>query len=333
MSSPATAITQRAPESSEAAAAMSTSLAQGSNDSKIVKVGRFSLSFDQGELAKKLLLDSDDYLHRMTNAERAIRMSSKRTDISEEEFRNYVVTHVVDWKDVEITRLIGDFQRIDALAKDLFIKLPDPIHMVKTTGQEDIREAAAYCRGNTIVLNQGTVFRGPFRTLIHELFHIQSQFDSVKRKELYALIGFTECNEVGLPPELAAERLTNPDAPKLNARIHVTVKDKEYDVIPVLLYNASRGWSFFDRLYIKMMVVENIGTQEKEEWKYQETEGKALIFDPKECDNFNSQVGNNTRYNFHPDEVLADNFRFMLLNESVPTPSLTAGIKTLFLKA
>jgi hypothetical protein len=117
------------------------------------------------------------------------------------------------------------------LFQGLFIKLPEPIHLIKTTGREDVPGADAYCRKNTIVLYKSLVFGFNFEVgwefsgiLIHELFHIQSQNDPVKRKQLYALIGFRECNEVTLPEEFLANRITNPDAPKLNALITVTVK-------------------------------------------------------------------------------------------------------------
>jgi hypothetical protein len=309
-----------------------------------INIGRFTLLFDEGESAKQLLLESDDYLQRMSNRERATRMQAYvpysnsgigaemilREDVTEEEFRSYVVKQIRPWKEHEMQKVCSVFEKIHALAKGLIIHLPEIVHLVKTNGFEEIREADAYCRSHTIVLKQATVNKELLSILIHELFHIQSQVDPVKRKELYALVGFTECNEVALPSELATMRLTNPDAPKLNVRMTVTIGEEKVAIVPVLLYDENRGDSFLKRLYIQLLAIENVGSEEKEEWKYREEGGLAKIIDPNECKDFHSQNGNNTKYNFHPDEILADNFVFMLLNRNVPNPRLLDDIRTLF---
>jgi hypothetical protein len=67
----------------------------GHSDSVIVKVGGFLLSFDAGQVAQDILLNGDDDLQRMTNLDRGVRMRSRRTDISNEEFRTYMFDHVI----------------------------------------------------------------------------------------------------------------------------------------------------------------------------------------------------------------------------------------------
>lgn len=276
----------------------------------------------------------------MTYLDRSVRMRSRRDDISEEEFRAYIVKHIVEWEEEDIPTLVNYFEIIDKLFDKFFIKFPNPIHMIQTTGKEDVPDAHAYCRKNTIVLDEDSVLDtffnpdGLLDLLIHELFHIQSQNDSEKRKKLYELIGFRECNEIMIPPELRSKRLTNPDAPKLNARINVTINGEKHDVVLVLLYNDRRcGRSFFSKMYVKMLAITNVGSSENEEWKYIEKDGQAVTFKLSDCSDFESQVGTNTSYNIHPEEILAENFRFMVTEASVPMPQITDGIRTIFLKA
>jgi hypothetical protein len=312
--------------------------------SEKVQIGRFFLSFDTGKIAQYILIKSDDYLKRMTYLDRAVRMRSKRTDISKEEFRIYLIQHVLKWEEAEVSALTYYFERIDALCQDFFIKLPDTIHLIKTTGKEDVPGARGYCRKNTIVLDQdkvreavkesGTNQSNFYGFLLHELFHIQSQNDPEKRKEFYELLGFKECNEIPLPPEFLGQRLTNPDAPKLNVRINVTVNGQKQDVVPVLLYDAKRGDRFAARQYVTLLAIKNVGTEECEEWKYIEREenGHAVVFNPTDCTDFDSQVGTNTSYRIHPEEILAENFKLMMVGASVPMPQITDRIKQIFLK-
>jgi hypothetical protein len=297
--------------------------------SKTYNLGLFTLSFDEDKIAEDLLLNSDDYLVRMTPNERAIRMLSSRTDITLQEFQKHVVEQIKKWSDDEIKKVLDDFTKIIKLLLPYKIVYPKILHLVKTSGEEDIREAGAYCRRDTIVLPQKTIDRGSYNTLLHEMYHVQSQCDHHKRKLLYNIVGFEEVNEIKLPPELEKERLTIPDAPKINTVIRLTLKENNSKIYatPVLLYNAERGEGFFNRLYIKLLVIEK-----KEEWCYVTKNDGAIIIDINDCTDFDSQVGSNTRYNFHPEEILADNFRFMLAGIQVKTPKIIEEMKNIFSK-
>ena len=71
---------------------------------------------------------------------------------------------------------------------------PDEIKLILTTGKEE--GLAAYCRKTAIILTEEKV-KWPYRDLEylinHELFHIYSYHNPVKRWELYEFLGFHRC--------------------------------------------------------------------------------------------------------------------------------------------
>lgn len=55
---------------------------------------------------------------------------------------------------------------------------------------------------------------------------------------------------------------------------------------------------------------------------------KPVIYSPKEVTRFFEQVGKNTKYIIHPEEILAENFAFAVLNKSgLPNPEIVNQIK------
>jgi hypothetical protein len=98
---------------------------------------------------------------------------------------------------------------------------PAEVLFLKTTGREEGR--AAYCRGAAVVLPETELAdAGKLRdTVFHELFHVYSSHHPELRRELYEVVGFEVCPEIELPPALAKRRLTNPDAPRMDAFIRL----------------------------------------------------------------------------------------------------------------
>ncbi len=52
-------------------------------------------------------------------------------------------------------------------------------------------------------------------------------------------------------------------------------------------------------------------------------DGEPLVLDPKNTPAFHDQIGKNTSYNFHPDEILAENFVHLVMqSKELPTPKI-----------
>lgn len=263
----------------------------------------------------------DDYIRQMSPFDRQVRLKTDRA-VSEDELIDFISQHVRPWSGEEIAKLLP---RLTALAKKLKpwkLALPPVVLLVKTDGREE--GGAAYCRGAAIVLPQNMVdgkIEQLDRVLAHEVFHVLSNQNPTLRDELYQIIGFKPCNEVALPPSLAARKITNPDAPVNNHYITVTQGGRQIDLLPILLsksehYDVARNESLFRYLSFKLMQLANDNGIRRPALQ----DGKPVLYDPPSVPGFGEQIGRNTTYIIHPEEVLADNFVF-LVNGRIDLPT------------
>jgi len=146
-----------------------------------------NIHFIQGDEAKDIILNSDNYLNKMNSFDRAVRMNSDRNDISVEEFGKYATEHILEWLDEEkeiVNNFINEISEFLTIHKFKGI-FPNPVKIIKTDGLEDIRECAGYCRKNTIVITESAIDMERISFWVHELFHIFSQNNPELRDQLY----------------------------------------------------------------------------------------------------------------------------------------------------
>ncbi len=269
----------------------------------------------------------DDYIRQMSPIDRQIRLQTDR-NVSEAEFAAFAASHVRPWQPEEIemlTPLVSSLQKKLAAWK---LTLPPVVLLVKTTGREE--SGAAYCRGNAIVLSQNMINGGQGtleKVLPHEVFHILSSHNPALREALYQIIGFRACNEVLLPEGWRERKITNPDAPVNNHYITVNLAERSgAELMPVLLskferYDAARGGTLFSYLDFKLLLLENDGDQRRAAI----VDGKPVLLEPGSVPGFLDQVGRNTTYLIHPEEILADNFVFLINGRiNLATPRVVA---------
>ncbi len=264
----------------------------------------------------------DDYIKRLSPFDRQVRRRTDR-DVSEDELLAFVAGHVVPWTDADVKKLTALIEDLARKAAPWNLKLPRVVLLVKTTGREE--GGAAYCRGSAIVLPRNLVGGDSARLakyLSHELFHVLSSHNPKLRDALYATIGFQPSNEVQLPEPLRARKITNPDAPVIKHYITVTQDGRQMELVPVLYsnkprYDAAGGASLFAYLTFKLMQVEKAGPR----WRPVLVDGNPVLLDPDDVPGYHEQIGRNTRYIIHPEEILADNFVFLLDGRiDLPTP-------------
>ena len=72
------------------------------------------------------------------------------------------------------------------------------------------------------------------------------------------------------------------------------------------------------------MAVELVGKR----WQPVLSDGQPQLLDPKTTTSFHEQIGKNTRYIIHPDEILADNF-VHLVNQTkdLASPEIVAAMR------
>jgi len=290
--------------------------------------GETVVRFASVEEGAAVLAQRDDYIRNLSPFDRQVRPRTDR-DVSEQEFVAFLAGHARPWTEAEIARFTPMLADLGAKLAPWKLKLPPVILLVKTSGQEE--GGAAYCRGAAIVLPQ-TMIDNPRNNLAkilpHEVFHVLSNQNPALRQALYATIGFHPCNEVRLPEPWAARKITNPDAPRNDCYLVADWQGRPMEWMPVLVsksprYDAARGGSLFAYLDFKLLqLVDDNGTR-----RPALVNGAPVLVEPDSVPGYAAQIGANTKYIIHPEEVLADNFVFLLDGRiDLPTPRIVEGM-------
>ncbi len=295
-----------------------------------------TLHFASASEGKTVLSAKDDFVRRLSQFDRSARMKTDRP-VSEEEFLAFAGKDAVDWSQREVQNLEGIAAKIQSRLGDLSLSFPETILFIKSNGSEE--GGAAYTRGSAIVLPESELAKNSAeleRIVCHELFHIWSRSHPQTREQLYQMIGFSSCPEIELPPELDSRRITNPDAPRNDHFIRLSIEGRDRLAVPILLstaatYDVSRGGVFFDYLELKFLVVEK--TNDTAQIAPVLENGAPKLVGLQATSGFFEQVGRNTQYIIHPEEILADNFALLILGgASVPSPEILQKMRTILQK-
>jgi len=200
-------------------------------------------------------------------------------------------------------------------------------------GTEGEAEANGYTVDDVIVINAAHVAHmatgpedGAIRFLLHETFHVISRTRPEIRKRAYAVIGFREVKKVKLSEALEARRLTNPDGLAADVVIDVTGTDgRTVPAVPVI-WSREPGWSpavgnkFFAYLEFGLFALKPVGSEG--EFETVGEPGKLPPpLPPRSTKGFFEQIGRNTNYIIHPDEILADNFVLSVIGSGPGAPA------------
>jgi hypothetical protein len=246
-------------------------------------------------------------------------------------WKDFVAGHVQPWEETHIRPVSESLVRLSKRLAGYKLPLPKEILLIRTTGKEEGN--AAYTRAAAIVLPDKVIAYPPTqldRLLAHELFHVISRHDGALRQRLYRIVGFEVCDPIDLPPSLAPRKITNPDAPLIDCTIELAAADgKVYTAAPVLYanakqYDAARGGSFFQYLTFRLMVVE----RKDQRWQPKLFEGEPIVIDAKKEPAYFEKIGKNTNYVIHPDEILADNFVHLVMEDrDLMTPRIVEQMR------
>ena len=290
--------------------------------------------FASAEEGASWVAAKDSHIRSLSRFDLQSRLETDR-EVSLDDFLKFASEQVRPWSAEDIERIKPVIESIRARLEPLKPVLPAKVFLVHTTGR--VEANAAYCRGDAIVLPTKMArlpARRLERLLIHELFHIISRQHLPRRQRLYAIIGFQPCTEIAMPASLADRKITNPDAPTIDYFIEVAVDGKTFKTAPVLYasvdnYDPERGGSFFRYLVFRLLAVEQVAG----EWRAVEREGRPLLIDPKTLASYYDQIGRNTNYIIHPDEILADNFvHLMMKDEKLASPRIIEEMRKVLLR-
>ncbi len=269
------------------------------------------------EHGRALLRARDSFVENQSRFDRQARLNLRATvaHVDERTYLEYVGAQVVAWQPTEIDRLRAIVEAMGGLLERFTFDLPSPIHLVKTTGQEE--GYAAYTRRRDVIvlpanmvasLEAPASFGDPLHpggsttylqnVILHECFHLFSKNNPVRRRELYELIGYhTTAEEIVLPdvgwpapdsPDSMADlKITNPDTPTLDAYItmrlptEVTGGDPaDKHLLPVLLASGPYdGGLFFEYLQVNFMSIVDTGAGGEPTWTPElDDDGRPIMF-------------------------------------------------------
>lgn len=290
-------------------------------------LGGCQVRFATAQQAREHLLEADAFTRALSQFDLDSR--TKQRGATRGDYRKMLAEQPRDWPADVRARYRPILQRVAERLRPWQLPLPRELWLIRTTGVEEAN--AAYCRRNAIVLPVKFDSAAEPRLeqlLLHELFHVLSNQNPALRKQLYALIGFIPCDPIALPADWAQRRITNPDGPEMNYRIRLKVDERPVDAVPVLVASVARfdpeqGGEFFRYLQFRLLAVEQVEGR----WQPAVDAAGQLRWIETSNASFHAQIGENTKYIIHPDEVLADNFAFLALGrKDLKTPQLLARL-------
>jgi len=285
------------------------------------------IEFASIERAREVLGARDDFVARLSPFDRSARLKSAG-EVSEDEYLAFARAAGREWSNDERARLTNAFAAIKPKLAELLPELDAPILLIKTSGEEE--GGAGYTRASSVMLPQALADESDLqRLLAHEIFHVVSRNHPDLKRELYEAIGFEACGEVALPPALAARKMTNPDAPVNEHCIKVQVDGSEAWGMPILLsrqasYDPAAGQPFFGYLTLSMLLVERTGSATRP----LERDGAPVLVPFNRVQGMAAQIGRNTNYVIHAEEILASNFELLVQGRTdVASPEVLDRIR------
>jgi hypothetical protein len=275
--------------------------------------------------ARAVLGAHDDYVRATAPLERSVLL---RTDepVDAARLAAAMAAAALDWNDEERRALAAVLPRLERFLAPMRWKAPRQILLVKAS--DALMDGFPHTRGAAIILPE-SMLREAMKepalmdyVLSHEAFHVLSRADPELREELYRAIGFRACGAMELPAALAELRLTNPDAPESRHPITLRRGSERIEALAFVHFpseNVDRRKGFMSQIRTSWLPVDR-------------QDGRCTARDERltldGLEGLDEQVGRNTAYLIHPEEIIADNFSFLFRTpEKVQSPEILERIR------
>ena len=280
---------------------------------------QINLHYIDANEARTLLSKEDATTRQWSRFDYEARLGKKGG--TRQELMRFIADQARDWSKEDKQRMqeAADSLNSHIKALNLSLTLPQEIRILKTTMAEK-GGAGGYTRMDYIVVEEQIARMKPQQAsylLAHELFHVLTRNNPDFREKMYKLIGFNIVpEEFEVPADLRDVVITNPDVNRFDSYARFRIKSEERPCAMLIYANKPyEGGSFFNYLTIGLMPLKDGKAEQKD--------GKTVIYGIKDAENFFEQVGRNTNYIINPEEILAENFAFLLTRKPVTgTPEL-----------
>jgi len=277
---------------------------------------------DSLSATKKISTDDKEKFFDITSTlEYAIQINSKETCVAHQDCKQkyiqFLKEDVVSFtkEDKELMTMVMDSALW--LVDHAFPNLQFPeIALIKTTANH-YGPSVYYTRENAIVIPFNEIrndnVTGLISVMLHEISHIVSRYHESFKEDLYALIGFKPLDKKLIYPQQILDIiLKNPDGLNDNYFIELKHKDKTLKVVPIIVSNKStvseKKSGFMS--YIKFDLYEL--EEQKNGYKIKCNDKGYSTIDSEYMASFFEQIKDNTQYIIHPDEIIADNFLYLV---------------------
>jgi hypothetical protein len=261
----------------------------------------------------------DDYVRATSALERSARLRTSDA-VDGDRFTEYMRGSALDWTEQQRRYLRPLITRLDRFLSGFKWKRPGKILLVQVDAA--LEDNSPHTRANAVMLPRNELY-GPAQRLIyvvsHETFHVLTREDGGLKEALYAAIGFRRCDRMEIPESIAQLRITNPDAVENRHTIAVRYRGQPVEAMPFLRFRSEKSDTragFLVNSKISWLLVD----RERADCRVRTGSEAEAEVAPQELEGLFEQVGRNTRYLSHPEEILADNF-FQLFVSTFRRPS------------
>lgn len=275
----------------------------------------------------RALLEADDEWMRATSAFQRRAVMGRADEVTLDEFRRWNGDAVQPWPEAQREhwrRLLDEAS--PALAR-LRIPLPPEVWLVATNGQESAQ--APYTRTRAVAITAGAMRpdRADASLLVHELWHVAARHAPSLASRLYAELGFEPMPPLRMPAAWAPMVIANPDAPRHEHAMPLSIDGRPVRVAPVLVARRSvlrPGESFFSVTDVRLLEVEPDGDGFS---RGVLRDGEPAWHRPDGEHAYLQRLGGNTGYVIHPEETLADNIALLATGRPARNPALLERLR------
>lgn len=287
------------------------------------RTSKITVHFASVEEGQQLMRERTLFHEQIAEATLAFFLQRKGGTL--DEYIGYSAEQVLEFTPEEMQQVNDTLDWLQNVLEQNGLLLPDPgeITFVKSTCMETLG-AAGYTTGGNIFLadltfNPAIYSDDMFHELIvHELFHCLTRLHPEFRSAMYSLIHFTVLDQdIDVPEEILSQVIANPDVEHHNSYATFTIGGEKKDCYLVFLTDSvfeKPGDNFFSGMYTGIVPLDG-----------------SRVYRTEDVPDFWNVIGRNTPYAEDPEEIMAVNFAYALLNleqayGNIKSPEILKGI-------
>lgn len=271
---------------------------------------KLSYRFATRAEAQMLITDIDNFTNKLNNLDIDLRLGKENGRKSE--LLRLAMNETMNWSDADKKKVSDAFKSLQAniSQQKLNIKYPMDIILVKTSMKEEFN-ATAYTRKNWIALGDSLLKTATKeqmeQVLAHEFFHLMTRTNKEFKKNAYSIIGFNLTDrEIFFPVDIIKKKISNPDIESYDSYAEFTIEGNKQKCSMIIYSDCNKTTGTLEE-HLKIGLIplnENLLPIQ--------TNGNTIIFNIEQAEDFYDKVGKNTKYIINPEEIMADNFAYLI---------------------